>query len=371
MKVPLLDLRRQYARIRPEVEAAIASVVESQQLILGEEVRKFEEKAAAYCGCRYAVGVSSGTDALLVALMALGVRTGDEVVTTPFTFFATAGSIVRLGARPVFIDIEPDTFNLDVSTLEAAVTRNTKAIMPVHLFGQSVKMAALMEIADRYGVPVVEDAAQAIGAECDGKRVGGFGQAGCFSFFPSKNLGAFGDGGLVTTNDEALCRKLRTLRDHGQTERYRYEFIGGNFRLDALQAAVLSVKLPHLDEWTGERQRNAERYDQLFREAGLVRSKRITLPSVVQSRHVFNQYVVRAERRDELREYLAENGVGTAVYYPVPLHLQKCFEDLGYERGSLPQAESAAEEVLALPIFSELTEQEQQYVVECTSKFYQ
>jgi dTDP-4-amino-4,6-dideoxygalactose transaminase len=369
VKVPLLDLKAQYQPIRKEVMAALESVCDEQAFILGARVADLEKDIQSYIGVSHAVGVASGSDALLLALVACGVGPGDDVVTVPYTFFATAGSISRLGARPVFVDIKPDTFNMDPSLLASAITPKTKAIMPVHLYGQCAAMEPILQIAAQRKVPVIEDAAQAIGATWRGRKAGVLGQAGCFSFFPSKNLGGFGDGGMVTTNDQALAERVRMLRVHGSRVKYVHEMIGINSRLDALQAAVLRVKLKYLEGWTKGRQQNAARYESLFKDAELL--NRITLPTVTaENRHVYNQYVIRAARRDQLRAFLQEQGVGTEIYYPVPLHLQVCYQDLGYRQGTFPQAERAAEESLALPIFAELTAAQQAYVVETIKKFY-
>jgi len=379
MNVPLLDLKRQYARIAHEIEPVITEICASQYFILGPEVEKCEHALAEYCHAAYAIGVSSGTDALLLALMAEGIGPGDEVITSPFTFFATAGCIARTGATPVFADIEPGTFNLDPAAVEAAITPRTRAIMPVHLYGQCVEMDDLMAIAKKHNLVVIEDAAQAIGAEYKGKRAGSIGHYGCFSFFPTKNLGAFGDGGLVTTQTPELAEKLRILRVHGMAPRYYHHCIGGNFRLDALQAAVVRIKLAHLETWTSERQNNARRYEALFADAGLSTSV-VTLPTHPgtycqaaqgkRCRHVFNQYVIRVSQRDELRARLAEQHVGTEVYYPLPLHLQKCFVHMGLSEGAFPESEKAAKECLALPIYPELTESEAMYVVDRIAAFY-
>ncbi len=367
--VPLLDLKAQYRQIREEIRVAVDRVMESQQFILGPEVHALEEEIADYCGCRYAVGVSSGTDALIVSLMALGVGPRDEVITTPFSFFATVGSVVRLGATPVFVDIDPHDFNIDANEIEAAVTKRTKAIMPVHLFGQIADMSSIMKTAEKHGVPIVEDAAQAIGAECQGKRAGSFGVAGCFSFFPSKNLGGFGDGGMITTNDEALAQRLRIIRNQGADPKYYHTMLGGNFRLDALQAAVLRVKLKHLDVWTEQRRANASYYTNRFIELGLT-NRYIIPPPVLRERHVFNQYVVRAHNRDGLRSFLAQRGVSTEIYYPLPLHRQECLAKTGVSRAVLPVSEKAASEVLALPIYPELSTEDKEYVVRLVSHFY-
>lgn len=365
MNVPLLDLKAQYATIRGEVEAAIAEVFASQHFILGPKVEQCEKAIAEYSGCSHGIGVSSGSDALLAALMAEDIGAGHEVITTPFTFFATAGAIARLGATPVFVDIDPATYNLDPAQIEAKVTGRTRAIIPVHLYGQMSDMDAVMQAADRHGLAVIEDAAQAIGAEYKGRRAGSIGHYGCFSFFPSKNLGAAGDGGMIVTNDARRAEKLRCLRGHGSKPKYYHKLIGGNFRLDALQAAIVSAKLPHLDGWTAARQRNAKRYDELFREAGLP----VGVPAVVTDRHIFNQYVIRVSNRNELQAQLQKAGVGTEVYYPVPMHLQECFAFLGHTEGAFPESERAAKETLALPIHPEITDVQARFVVECIRRF--
>jgi dTDP-4-amino-4,6-dideoxygalactose transaminase len=368
MKVPLLDLRAQYVPIREEIRAAMDRVCDSQHFILGPEVEGLEEEVARFCGTRFAVGMSSGTDALLAALMAVGVGPGDEVVTPSYSFFATAGTVARLGATPVFVDIERDTFNLDCAQAESKITGKTKAILPVHLFGRCAELEGLLAAAQRRGIPVLEDAAQAIGAvDAKGRPAGTLGRMGCFSFFPTKNLGGFGDGGLVTTNDPGLAESLRRLRVHGMKPKYAHQVIGGNFRLDALQAAVLRVKLKHLHGWTAGRRRNADRYRRLFAEAGV--GATVTLPAHVPG-HVYNQFVIRAGQRDRLMAFLAEQGVGTEIYYPIPLHLQECFAALGRRKGELPVSESAAAESLALPIYPELTEEMQRHVVARIAEFY-
>jgi dTDP-4-amino-4,6-dideoxygalactose transaminase len=369
MNVPLIDLEAQHAPIRAELVDAIARVVDSQRFILGPEVEALEAELAALLGVRHTIGVSSGTDAVLVSLMAQGIGPGDDVVTSPFSFFATAGSVVRLGARPVLADIDPGTFNLDPLAAAAAMTPRTRAILPVHLFGLSADLDPLAETAARAAAVVIEDACQAIGARYHDRPVGGIGRVGCFSFFPTKNLGALGDAGLVTTNDGDLARTLRLLRGHGAERRYYHALIGGNFRLDEMQAAVLRVKVRHLEGWTAARRRNAVRYRQLVEDAGL--ADRVTLPhEPAGSVHVFHQYVVRVADRDALRDHLTGRGIGTEVYYPVPFHLQACFAGLGYRPGSFPQAEAAARECLALPIHPALVEDQQAYVVQCLSDFF-
>jgi len=384
--VPLLDLKAQFAQIRAAVMPVIEQVCASQRFILGDQVSALEAEIARYCGATFGIGVSSGTDALLLALMALGVGAGDEVVTSPFTFFATAGTIARAGARPVFCDIDPLTFNLSAAAVQNFIDRHCvlqagklvnrltggaiKALMPVHLYGQSADMDPLMAIAKQYHLKVIEDAAQAIGTEYRGAvRAGSIGDVGCFSFFPSKNLGAFGDAGLCTAQDPDLAESMRVLRVHGGKPKYFHAVIGGNFRIDELQAAVLRVKLKYLDEWTAGRQRNAAVYDEAFAAAALA-DKLQTPKAVPGYRHIFNQYVVRARRRDALREFLAQRGVGTEIYYPVPLHLQKCFANLQYKPGDFPESERAAQETLALPIYPELTREQLEYVISAVGEFY-
>lgn len=369
MNVPLLDLKAQFKTIKPEVMAAVEAVCDEQGFILGPRVAEFEQALAKYVGAGHAVGCASGTDAILLALMAVGVGPGDEVITVPFTFFATAGSISRLGAKPVFVDISPGTFNMDPGQIEKRVTARTKAIVPVHLFGQCADMKAINEIAKRKRVRVIEDAAQAIGAAQDGTQAGALGDAGCLSFFPSKNLGGFGDGGAVTTNDKSLGEAVAMLRVHGSKVKYVHDVVGFNSRLDALQAAILRVKLSHLDTWAAGRHRNAGRYERLFRDAGLL--ERVTLPKTEKGNvHVYNQFTIRVPKRDELRAYLKDKGIGTEIYYPIPLHLQGCYRDLGYQKGSFPVSEKASEEVLALPIYAELTEDQQAYVVRTIAEFF-
>ncbi len=427
MNVPLLDLRAQYLSIKPEIDAAIAEVCESQKFILGPQVKALEEAIAKYCGSAHAVGVSSGTDALLVSLMAEGVGPGDEVITTAYSFFATAGCIARLGARPVFVDIDPVTYNIDPARIEERCTNRTKAILPVHLYGQMADMDSIMDIAKRHDLVVVEDGAQAIGAEYKGRRAGSIGHYGCFSFFPSKNLGAFGDGGMVVTSDPERADRLRVLRAHGSKPKYYHSLVGGNFRLDTLQAAVVLAKLKHLDDWTAKRQVNATRYGRLFRDSGLVESGLIQLPklnpqitrttedprilssgarrnlcesaksadrspsstpgaptqsvesaesvvvhtsSVSLNRHIFNQYVIRVPRRNDLQAFLKEKGIGTEVYYPLPLHLQECFAYIGHKDGDLPASEKAAKETLAIPVYPELRDDQVRHVVDSIEAFY-
>jgi len=404
MNVPLLDLKAQYASIKPAMDLAVQEVLQSQQFILGPKVAECEAAIAAYSRCAFAVGVSSGTDALLASLMAEEIGPGDEVITTPFTFFATAGSIARLGAKPVFADIDPATYNIAVDQIESKITPKTRAIMPVHLYGQMADMEPIMALAKRHRLLVIEDAAQAIGAEDKGRRAGSLGHYGCFSFFPSKNLGGAGDGGMVVTNDPARAEKLAALRVHGSKERYYHKWIGGNFRLHALQAAVVTVKLRYLDQWTQARQNNASRYESLFRKSGLriltsqecqsdrcpdKGAKYVVLPAheaasesgraprvhssanspVAKSRHIFNQFVIRVPRRNELKTSLKAAGIDTEIYYPLPLHLQECFRYLGHHEGDFPESERASEESLALPIYPELSEAQAEYVVNSIVKF--
>jgi len=385
MQVPLLDLKLQYAPLKAAIEAAIVEVCDSQYFVLGPHVAALESRIAEYSGVAHGIGTSSGTDALLLALMALDIGPGDEVITTPFTFFATAGVIARLGARPAFCDIDPGTFNLSPDAvarfLEAGCEQTAagcvniktgnrvRVMMPVHLYGQLADMRRLVEIATRYGLQIVEDAAQAIGAEApDGGRAGSFGDVGCFSFFPTKNLGAFGDAGMCVTNDAALAGKLGILRVHGGEQKYYHSMVGGNFRLDALQAVVLNIKLDHLDGWTEGRQRNAAHYSRLIAAAGL--EEFIKAPDPGEGRHIFNQYVVRCERRDELRAHLADSGIGTEIYYPLSLHQQDCFAGLGYAHTDFPEARKACAETLALPIFAELTVAQREYVIARVESFY-
>ena len=372
MQVPLLDLKQQHSTLREELRAALERVLDSQQFILGEDVRLLETELARYTRARYAVGCGSGSDALLLALLATDVGAGAEVVTTPFTFFATAGAVVRAGARPVFVDIEPRTYNVDAARIEEAVTERTRAVIPVHLYGQVAEMDEVLSVARKRGLRVIEDAAQAIGAEDgEGRSAGAVGDVGCFSFYPTKNLGAAGEAGLVTTNDASVAERLRRLRVHGGATEYHHDEVGFNSRLDTFQAAVLRVKLPHLDAWSDARRERAETYTRLIDEAGL---QEFVTPPFINSgaRHIFHQYVVRvpAARRDALLEHLRQNGVGTKVYYPVPLHLQPCFAYLGYKEGDFPESERAARETLALPMFPELTRAQQEYVVETLRRFF-
>jgi dTDP-4-amino-4,6-dideoxygalactose transaminase len=365
MQVRFLDLKAQYATYKSEVMRAVMDVCESQMFCLGPAVAEFEEKIATYCGSKYAIGVSSGSDALLVSLMALELKPGDEVITSPFTFFATAGSVARLGAKPVFVDVDVDSYNIDASCIEEKITEKTRAIIPVHLFGQAAQMKAIMEIAKRHNLAVIEDAAQAIGATQDGVKCGNIGDLGCFSFYPTKNLGGFGDGGLVTTNDEELAEKIRILRDHGQNPRYFYKVMGGNFRLDALQAAVLGVKLKYLDEWNEKRRQNAAVYDDIFADSP-VKQPKIDSNNV----SIYHQYTITVPERDKLQKLLTENEIGSAVFYPKPLHLQDCFKGLGYKEGDFPISERLCSEVLSLPVYPELKQEQIEYVAKTVLKFY-
>jgi dTDP-4-amino-4,6-dideoxygalactose transaminase len=367
--VPLLDLKGQYESIKNEIDEAISRVVDIQRFIMGPEVEALEEEIGRYCGTKHAVGVSSGTDALIVSLMALDISSGDEVITSPFTFFSTVGSILRLGASVIFADIDPDTFNIDPVKVERLITDKTKAIIPVHLFGQCADMDPLLKMAKKNSVPIVEDAAQAIGARYRGRSAGSMGTTGCFSFFPSKNLGAFGDGGMVTTNDGDLADRIKLLRNHGSETKYVHKMLGGNFRLDSIQAAVLRVKLRYLDSWSEKRHANATYYTKRLQFAGLDGTKIVT-PSIIHENHVFNQYVIRAEERDRLREFLTANGVGTEIYYHTPIHLQECVNDGRFRAGDLPIAEEACSSVLALPIFPELSEAQKDYIVETIEQYY-
>ena len=368
MTVPLLDLQAQYRPLRDEILAAMARVADSQRFIMGPEVDALEQELARMLAVRHAIAVSSGTDAVLLALMAIGIGAGDEVITPTYSFFATAGAVVRLGARPILVDIDPVTFNVDPDQVARAVTPRTKAIVPVHLFGQSAELDPIVRTAERAGIAVVEDAAQAIGATYKTRPVGGIGALGCFSFFPSKNLGAFGDAGLVTTNDDGLAKRARLLRTHGMEPRYYHHVVGGNFRMDALQAAILRVKAPHLAAWTEARRANAARYRELLGAAGL--DGAVTLPVDPTDRlHIYNQFVIRTADRDGLKKHLDAQGIGNEIYYPVPFHLQPCFADLGYRRGAFPHAERAAAESLAIPIYGELTRDQQDAVVSAIASF--
>ena len=365
MQVPILDLKAQYATIKDQVMRAINEVCESQSFALGPAVAEFEEKIAKYCGSKYAIGVSSGTDALLASLMALEIKGGDEVITTPFTFFSTAGCITRVGAKPVFVDVDANSYNIDANLIAEKITEKTRAIIPVHLFGQLAQMKAITEIAQRHNLAVIEDAAQAIGASQDGMKSGNFGDCGCFSFYPTKNLGGFGDGGLVTTNREDLAQKIRALRDHGQNPRYFYKVIGGNFRLDGIQGAVLTVKLRYLDGWNEKRRQNAALYDSLLGDSP-VKTPKISEDNV----SIYHQYTITAPGRDKLQQFLAENNIGSAIFYPKPLHLQDCFSDLGYRPGDLPIAEQLCKKVLSLPIYSELATDQIEYVAKTVLKHF-
>lgn len=385
MKVPLLDLKPQYLSLKKELDESILKVAESQHFILGPEVERMEKSFCNYLDCKRALGVSSGTDALLLALMGIGIGAGDEVIVPTYSFFATAGVVSRLNATPIFVDSDPVTFNMDPLQIEKKITKNTKAIIPVHLYGQSCDMDKIMEIARSRNLKVIEDAAQAIGVQYkDGRFVGTIGDVGCYSFFPSKNLGCFGDGGLNVTNNEKLGEHLHILRVHGGYPKYYHKFIGGNFRIDAIQSAVIKVKLPHLDGWSEQRRKNAEMYNKLFIEAGLAEvtgktkfdeKNQVLLPkaiyknSGVKNYHIFNQYIIRVEMRDELRKFLSENDIGNEIYYPVPFHLQECFADLGYSKGDFPVAEFAADTSIALPIYPELSKDQISFVVSKVKEF--
>lgn len=385
MKVPLLDLKAQYKTIKSDIDAALIRMAESQSLILGPETELLEKNLCAYLDCKHAIGVSSGTDALLVALMAIDLKPDDEVIIPTYSFFATAGVVSRLNAKPVFIDSDPLTFNLDPEKIKSVITKKTKAIVPVHLYGQSCDMDPIMKIAKEFNLKVIEDAAQSIGTQYkDGTKVGNIGDIGCFSFYPSKNLGCFGDGGLVTTNDDELAAKLRILRVHGGKPKYYHKIIGGNFRIDAIQAAVLNVKLPHLDSWTKRRQENAELYTKFFKQNGLAESEgkikyddknKVLLPEPVYKKydlkyyHIYNQYVIRVQNRDELRKFMTETEIGTEIYYPVPFHMQECFAYLGYKKGDFPVSEWCAADSVALPIYPELTNEQIDFTVQTIKKF--
>jgi dTDP-4-amino-4,6-dideoxygalactose transaminase len=366
MQIAMADLKAQFVKYKSELMRAIEEVCDSQMFCLGPAVERFEKKAAAYCGCKYAIGVSSGTDALLVTLMAAGIAAGDEVITTPFTFFATAGVVARLGAKPVFVDVDRDSYNIDPGKIEEKINGRTRAVMPVHLFGQMAQMKPIMEIAKRHKLLVIEDAAQAMGATQGGNRAGGIGDAGCFSFYPAKNIGAFGDAGMVVTNDAALAEKIRLLRVHGENPRYYYRMTGGNFRMDNIQGAVLEVKLNYLDEWNNQRRKYAAIYDGIF-------SGTIVKPPKIEQNNVsiYHQYTIVAPKRDILQAYLAKKGIATAVFYPFPLHLQDCFKALGYKKGDFPVAEGLAEGVLSLPVHPELTPEQVEYVAKTVLEFYE
>lgn len=386
MRVPLLDLKPQYQSLKKELDETVIKVAESQYFILGPEVSAMEKEFCDYLGCKHAIGVSSGTDALLLALMAIDIKPGDEVIVPTYSFFATAGVVSRLNATPVFVENDLITFNMDPKDFEKKITKKTKAVIPVHLYGQSADMDEIIKIAHAHNIKVIEDAAQAIGAQYkDGRCVGTIGDIGCFSFFPSKNLGCYGDGGLVTTNDDNLAKILTIKRVHGAEPKYYHKVIGGNFRLDALQAAVLRVKLPHLDKWSEKRRQNANRYTQLFIDAGLAeesgktnfdKKNKVLLPAPVYERfrvknyHIYNQYIVRVEQRDEVRDFLTKNEIGTEIYYPVPFHLQECFKDLGYKKGDFPHSEFSADKSIALPIYPELSDEQLVYVVDIFKKFF-
>jgi dTDP-4-amino-4,6-dideoxygalactose transaminase len=364
MQVPLLDLKTQYASIKYEILAAVSEVLETQICIGGAKVAELEEKIAAASNCKYAVGVSSGTDAILSSLMSLGIGDGDEVITTPFTFFATVGCIARVGARPVFADIDPETYNIDPSLVERAVTKRTRAIVPVHLFGQMADMDPITETAEKYNLAVIEDAAQSITSTYKGGKAGSFGDVGCFSFFPSKNLGGAGDGGMIVSNDEQLYCRLKAMRNHGSNPKYYHPFVGGNFRLDAVQAAILLVKLSHLDDWSEARRRNAACYNEKF--ADTIVQRPYIDPNCVS---IYNQYVIRIPNRDEVMALLKKDNIGCEIYYPRPMHLQECFRNLGYGQGDFPEAEKASREVLAIPIYPELTREMMNYVAEKVLSF--
>ncbi|MBU8880786.1 DegT/DnrJ/EryC1/StrS family aminotransferase [Bacillus sp. FJAT-29790] len=369
MKIPMLDLTVQYEQIKRELNEKIQSVLNASHFILGENVRRLEEDIAAYSNVRYGIGVANGSDALHISLTAIGIGPGDEVITTPFTFFATAGAISRAGAIPVFADIEPHTFNINSNLIEQKITSKTKAIIAVHLYGQPADMDSILKVADKYGLFVIEDAAQAIGAKYKGRKVGGLGDAACFSFFPTKNLGAYGDGGMIVTNNENQAEKMKLIRVHGAKERYNHQILGYNSRLDEIQAAILNVKFLYLDSWNNLRREKAHLYTNLLSK---VCPDKVVLPIESEgNHHIYHQYTIKAERRNELKAYLSEHGIDTIVYYPIPLHLQPVFADLGYKKGDFPLAEKAAIEVLSLPIFPELTEGQQIFIVEKISDFYE
>ena len=365
MNVPMLDLKAQYETIKGEIIPAITDVCEKQALCLGPAVVQFEENVAKYCGSNFAIGVSSGSDALLASLMSMGIGQGDEVIAPAFTFVATTGAIARVGATPVFVDINKDTFNIDPAKIESAITPKTKAIIPVHLFGQLADMDAILEIANKHDLLVIEDAAQSIGASQKGIKAGNFGDCGCFSFYPSKNLGAFGDGGLITTNDKSLCNKIKMVRNHGQSGTYEYELIGGNFRLDGIQGAVLDIKLKYLEKWSQKRRDNAAIYNNILSDS------EVKTPFIAENNiSIYNQYTIKAPKRDELKQHLINNNIGCAVYYPNPLHLEKCFKDLGYKIGDLPETDRASKEVLSIPVYPELSTEQIEYVAKTILSFY-
>lgn len=368
--IQMLDLKAQYLSLKPELDAAVLRVIESTQFINGPDVEAMEQEVANYCRSNHCIGVSSGSDALLVCLMALDIGQGDEVITTPYTFFATAGAIVRMGAKPVFVDIDPTTFNIDPKAIAAKVTPRTKAIMPVHLFGQCADMDPILDVARKHNLAVIEDAAQAIGSEYKGRRAGSMGTVGCYSFFPSKNLGCFGDGGAVVCQDRALADKIRLLRGHGSHPKYFHKVVGGNFRLDSIHAAVLRVKLKHLDSWSQARQQGAAYYTTALVKYGL-QGRLVESPRILQSRHIFNQYVVRCEDRESVREHLKKDKITTEVYYPQPMHLQECFANLGHKKGEFPESERAALTSLALPMYPELANTQRERVVRSMAAFYE
>ena len=370
MQVPLLDFKAQYKGIKDEVSKEISAICDSQQFVLGDKVQKLEKEIAEYSGANFACGVTSGSDALIIALMVENIGAGDEVITTPFTFFATAGAICRVGATPVFVDVDPDTFNIDPAKIEASISSKTKAILPVHLFGQCCDMDAINAIAKKHELIVIEDACQSIGAEFKGQRAGSMGDYGCFSFYPTKNLGCFGDGGMVTTNDEKKVELLRIFRNHGQGSTYMHQHIGGNFRLDALQAAVLSIKLRQLDSWSDDREANAAEYRKMFAASKLGNKIQVPVVADYASRHIYNQFsiLVADGKRDELCAKMRELGVGCGIYYPLSLHLQECFKDLGYKEGDMPVSEKLSKKILALPIFPESTTEQRQCVVDTIEK---
>ena len=365
MQVVMLDLKAQFAKYKSELMRAVEDVCNSQILCLGPAVEKFEKEAASYCGCKYATGVSSGTDALLLSLMAAGIVPGDEVITTPFTFFATAGTVSRLGAKPVFVDVDAETYNIDPAKIEAKITKKTRAIIPVHIFGQIAQMKPIMEIARKHKLLVIEDAAQAMGATQDGKQAGSIGDIGCYSFYPTKNIGAFGDAGMVVTNDAALAEKIRLMRVHGENPRYFYRMIGGNFRMDNIQGAVLSVKLKYLDEWNKKRRDNAAIYNRMF-------SGTVVKPQKIEPNNtsIYHQYTITVPKREQLQAYLTKQSIGSGIFYPQPLHLQDCFKELGYKKGDFPAAEELTENVLSLPIYQELTTEQIEHVGKTVLEFY-